>query len=178
MLNSGGIDSRVAAAMLHEQGHELHSLRIDFGNGVPFAPVKRTADLYCVGHTELVWPGHWTPVIRSDGQARPAYAPIIPHALGLCMTEPLRCSAVASGWRRDNRNGGDAVTEGMAAVMSGFKPFPPVQYLTPLWGMTPRGVVRMAERMGVDLSDTWSCWTYPACGECHSCKERAGRWQH
>ncbi len=175
LLNSGGIDSRVTAAMLVASGMTVHSLRVDWSPPVSEAAgacARRTADLYCASHAEFPWPVDWLTRFDALGADSIPYTVPVLYLLGAMYAHRLGTEYVATGARREVESHPSLFDHlsGMLAAdrFSGGKAL-----LRPLYDMTADEVDAKGRELGVDMASTWSCTSRaPHCGECGSCRRR------
>lgn len=175
LLNSGGIDSRVLAAMLVENDWEVHSLFIDWN--VRLRPKgdqasQETADLYCATHTVLPYGADWgCPAKRQGGKITTQYATMTSTMLGLQYAAYIDAAWVFNGSRKEVSDDPDFVSHFNELVNSNTLQDNRVLSF-PLWEMTNNEVTERAKSLGVELATTWSCSVYPADGTCTSCRRR------
>ena len=173
LLNSGGIDSRVAGWMMHRMGWELHSLHI------PFNPFNRqacrnaalvTATLYCKTHVVAAEPDDW---MRPYWGARKGWphTGVYVHLMGAIYAEYRGIGHVVSGLRRDVM--AEDWRPHMISLLAASRVSDSAVLVMPLLEeIAPDAGIRRAEELGVDVSDTHSCWIDPPCGECAKCEAR------
>jgi 7-cyano-7-deazaguanine synthase in queuosine biosynthesis len=172
LLNSGGIDSRVAAAVLHEQGWTLHSLYHDWtGTDEQRAASAATAEQYCTSHHVIAWPDpSWVVWVESLGKRALPHATFTTALLGAMYATKIGVLSVATGARRDSAFDGwrDAFQE----LLNSSRFFPDKLVVTPLWDLRDSEVTFIGRTGNVDLDSTWSCPEAPQCGACASCRRR------
>jgi 7-cyano-7-deazaguanine synthase in queuosine biosynthesis len=179
LLNSGGIDSRVAAAMLVASGMEPHSLTLDW-NPVArdrvLAAAQTTADAYCASHLVFAYPVDW--MLHSDklGRPRMPYTVHVAVALGAQYALHVDTLYVATGGRKVSVRNPATWHENMQSALNQSRLSPELIVLTPVFELGDSAVTAKAAELGVDLTTTWSCSLDPACGTCVSClrREREG----
>jgi len=179
LLNSGGIDSRVSAALLRRSGMDIHSLFIDWNRAArerSLQAAQATADMYCTDHLVFQYPDvdwmQWRPLIGKHGMPYTAQASLV---IGAQYAAVLGTPWIASGVRREIARTKDLWVTIQTDALNEAAGFGlECVVLTPVWEMTDDQVWEEAERMGVDLSSTWSCCEFPACGTCADCKRRTG----
>lgn len=173
LLNSGGIDSRVAAAMLRASGASVHSLFIDWNPASSFEAgraARGTADAYCAGHEVFRWPVDWRTWYPSLRKATTPYAFLGTLALGVQYAHHMGANFIASGVRREVH---DADVLGIVADLLSANRFGTEKaFLAPVVNMSEADVTAKARELGVDLDSTWSCPEAPQCGQCSSCQRR------
>lgn len=175
LLNSGGIDSRVTAAMLVASGMEVHSLRVDWSPPVSEAAgacAQRTADLYAVSHVTFAWPLDWLTYFADlKADSIPYTVPAL-YLLGAMYAHHIGTPYVATGARRE--------VERHPSLFEHFSDFLAADrfaggkvLLRPLYLMSDAEVDAKGRELGVDMASTWSCTSRaPHCGECGSCQRR------
>lgn len=178
LLNSGGIDSRVCAAMLVEQGWTVHSLLIDWNvRGRPAIPeaAKRTADLYCASHEVMTPDRDWAcPNPRQNGKLTSQYATLTTTMLGLQYAAFIgdHVEYVVNGSRAEGAGLEDYPGK-VREIVAANRIQTPRVVLYPLWEMSCGQVADEGRLRGVELETTYSCSVFPACGTCTSCIRRA-----
>lgn len=176
ILNSGGIDSRVAAAMLTLQsGMEVHSLTVDWNPAARdrvLASAQVTADVYCASHFVFTYPVDW--MLWSDrlGKRRMPYTVHAAIALGAQYALHVGTTWLATGGRADSIRDPDNWSSNMQAALNQSKISPELVVLGPVFRMTADEVSAKAAELGVDLTTTWSCAEPEECGTCSSCNRR------
>jgi 7-cyano-7-deazaguanine synthase in queuosine biosynthesis len=180
LLNSGGIDSRVSAAMLVVSGMEPHSLFIDWNPPVSSdagAAARRTADTYCASHEVFAWPVDWRAWYPTLLKRTTPYANIGCLTLGVQYAQHLETEFVASGIRREVHASDDWL-EAFQVILNLNTFAGGKALLRPVYEMSAAEVSVKARELGVDMDSTWSCWDSPQCGECSSCRRRVaeGLW--
>jgi 7-cyano-7-deazaguanine synthase in queuosine biosynthesis len=173
LLNSGGIDSRVVAHMMHEKGWELHSLHVPWNahnRDASIEAAQRTADRYCKGHLVANQPNDWvlgkdgTPVglTHTEGYMHILAATYAHHLGAEYVVSGLHQDAVTGDWRR-----------AFLDLLGAAKMRKPPVFVFPLYDSEDWDAgARRAKELGLDVSDTVSCWQYPPCGECQKCHIR------
>jgi 7-cyano-7-deazaguanine synthase in queuosine biosynthesis len=178
LLNSGGIDSRVAAAIARNT-LELVSLYIDCNphnrsRALPAA--EKTASLYCTEHVVIPFPMD----IVLLGDKRPSSG--LPGGIGY---SSLFCTVIAASyakWRGDI----DCIVAGtkkdawaadwkekLAELLACYKFHQAPMFFSPVEDLlTVHDVVAKATELGVPIDDTASCGADVPCGVCGKCKER------
>jgi 7-cyano-7-deazaguanine synthase in queuosine biosynthesis len=174
LLNSGGIDSRVLAAMLDVNDWEVHSLFIDWN--VRLRPkggeaAKETADLYCASHTVLPYGADWAAWNEVVQKHTTNYATMTSTMLGLQYAACIDADWVFNGSRKEVSDDPDFVGKFNELVNSNTLQGNRVLSF-PLWDMTGSDVSEKAASLGVDLTTTYSCSVYPPDMTCKSCRRR------
>jgi len=178
LLNSGGIDSRVAAAIMtgEDYGWQLHSLHIPFNPHNRKAckgAAKRTAEMYCVDHEVSRRPDDWMMHMHERGFKHLPHTGIYTHLLAAIYAHSHEIPYVVSGIRKDVMQ--EDWRGKFIDLLSMSKLTKPAVIVMPLLEETAADAgVRLAMELDVDISDTHSCWTDPACGTCHKCSTRDG----
>jgi 7-cyano-7-deazaguanine synthase in queuosine biosynthesis len=175
LLNSGGIDSRVSAAMLFDIGWDVHSLFLDWNPaslpGMANAALA-TADSYCASHTVFKYPADftvWLPPLRKRTMS---FASLATTIIGIQFAYSEKISYVANGSRREcNRDREwvqklSDIVNGNAFIEDG------INLIFPVLNMNNDEVTARGRELGVDLESTWSCPNDPPCGQCESCVRR------
>ena len=176
LLNSGGIDSRVAAAIMagEDYGWHLHSLHIPFN---PYnreackGAAGRTAAMYCKSHEIASEPDNW--ITQFKGFKGCPHTGVYVHLLGAMYAVHRGFKWVVSGYRSDVM--AFDWTGDLTNLLSASKVHQGPVFSMPLklYKGTADGL-EVAKEIGVDVSDTHSCWTDPPCGTCHKCEARNG----
>lgn len=181
ILNSGGPDSRVTAAIAKKMGYKLHSLYIDFNkhNGKGAKPAAaRTAKLYCVSHTIAPWDIDWYFPFPDNKYFGYPHTNTFVHLIGSQFALKKEAEIgkkvewVFTGSRVD-ACAPDALTK-LHDLLKTVTPHQTATFVSPLWNTKGfDDIVNKAKELGVDLKDTWSCNKYPKCGTCMKCTARA-----
>lgn len=174
LANSGGIDSRVAAAILRADGWRLHSVYHDWTQVGPVQGLaaRATADAYCDSHEVVRWPNpEW--VIWDENLRKWC----LPHStfhsamLASMRAVSLGVQWVVTGARRESAE--DSFRVHFQELLNASKFYPGKVLLLPLWDMAAQEVTFIGRAAGVDLDSTWSCPNAdPHCGKCASCERR------
>ena len=170
LLNSGGIDSRVSAALLKAAGLTVHSLYVDWNPRNAWAAkaaAQVTADTYCTSHEVLPWGADWMSPMSFGGIGMPFTA-----GLGLAVGAACACyrhaTAVASGLL--SREAAPGWRDTAQALLRGSVFSGTFDLLLPVWSMSEADVAATAVRLGVDLATTYSCnEAEEPCGRCVHC---------
>jgi len=175
LLNSGGIDSRVCAAILKDGAcWETHSLFIDWNvRARPMANdcAKATANLYCDSHVEFSYPVDWACLNEAQGKWTTQYATMTSTMLGLQYARKIGASYVINGTRME-LTGEPEWPVRLNGVISANRIQGDRIVSFPIYDLTNDEVTEKAKSLGVDIATTWSCSQYPACGACSSCRRR------
>ncbi len=174
LLNSGGIDSRVTAAMLHRSGMTIHSLFIDWMfsiTEVGGAAAAETARLYASDHTVLPWGLDWSMRFERLGRQGFPFTGIGAIVVGGMYAATLGAEFIASGVRDEGRPSKEWPDE-VQKVLAGGMFTAPMAVLLPVYHMNATQVSTTAKELGVPLETTYSCMVVPPCGTCKSCQRR------
>lgn len=178
LLNSGGIDSRVCAAMLRDAGcWETYSLFIDWNvRARPRAneAAAQTAALYCDSHVEFPYPVDWATLAPTMSKFTTPYANLASLGLATQYAQFLGADYIVSGARREVNRNADWRQQFSEAV-NGNTMFEPKLYSFPIYDLSNDEVTEKALSLGVDIASTWSCSQHPACEACASCRRRKGQ---
>lgn len=175
LLNSGGLDSCVAAFLMKREGRRTVSLFLgldeenrEYGR----AAAAKTAALYCDDHIEVEVPGIH-PVTTKGYYHIPMRGKLI-WVYGIAKAWELKIPDVVSGMKSDS-NSDDAVEKFNAMVNCLKFPRPEIlpQIKNVLFGYeTMKEVLELTP--GIEVGHTVSCNRHPPCGECYKCRERIG----
>lgn len=175
LLNSGGIDSRVTAAMLVASGMEVHSLFIDWapeGRERFSAAARKTADLYAASHLEFLYPVNWMLYSDKLKRVRMPFAVFTAVALGAQYAANLGVEWVATGRRYQSVEVPESSTDQMQEVLNQSRVSSKLVLLNPVFTMEEEGVDAKAKELGVDLTGSASCLEPTPCGVCPDCNRR------
>lgn len=173
LLNSGGIDSRVSAAVLRDQGWRLHSIYNDWtGLRAQEAAAAQTADLYCESHEVFHWPSpDWVIWDESLGKRCLPHATYHTLMLGAVRAVGLGVTWLVSGARRESA--ADSFRDHFQGLLNDSKFYPGKVLVLPVWDLHTAEITFIAKAHGVDLDTTWSCPNGERhCGACESCRRR------
>lgn len=173
LLNSGGIDSRIAAAQFAGFGWELHSLYIvdPRNDDASMAAAEETALLYCASHRIDPYYG---PICAGNSEEDRLLPWFTLYAIvrGAQWAADMGIEHVLSGHKRDIQN--DAFKDAIQTVLTTSTRTKSVVVHFPLWELTDwNDLMIRARGVGANLQGTYSCRTYPECGKCTRCVERA-----
>lgn len=154
LLNSGGKDSRVAAAIVrsYDEPVELHSLFVDYNHhdGREAAEAaEETARMYCASHREWSFPEDWM-ITKESGVWGIPFKALFVMTLGAMYAHTIGADAIVAGF--DKGLGGKPQRYIQQALNELRGRNGPLLIWTPL--EDERQVVEMAEQMGVDLTGT------------------------
>jgi len=177
LLNSGGIDSRVSAAILADIGWELHSLFIDWN---PTSSIqsgicaRNTADRYCASHTVFAWPMDWMTWYPQLRKSTTPYALLGTYSLAAPYAQHIGADYIASGIRKEVVTSAEWL-DAMRTILNVNKFADSKVFLLPVYDLSNDEVTSKGRELGVDMDSTWSCTVSPQCGECESCRRRKGQ---
>lgn len=175
LLNSGGIDSRVSAAMLRESGMEIHSLFLDWapqGRERFRAAASRTASMYAFTHIEFAYPVDWMRHSEKLGRTRMPFAVFAAVAIGAQYAAQIDALWVATGRRYPSLEVPDGSTDQMQEVLNQSRISDKLVLLNPVFLMDDDAVDAKARELGVDLTGSASCLEPTPCGACPDCRRR------
>lgn len=190
--NSGGLDSMVAAKLLHDQGHELHSVFIDVGQPSrdrAIISAKHIADLYCKKHEVITMRSDLRDTFATSNMIKtPEELKRLPMRIPFGSTSTSLISSmvaldegidyIASGTRGSMRQGltQKQHRENIRRMLNDpSKTEKGVSIIQPLDGLDFIGTVNKALEIGItkeELGTTVSCNLATPCGQCYKCKER------
>jgi len=173
MLNSGGIDSRVTAKMMKDQGYILHSIYIHANKKKEQnkKAAERTAKLYCQDHIMYEYPVDWFKIKDAKKKWRGVpYNALMSHVIGAQYTSFLGLDTLFTGLKAEGReiNYSKKITELLACALQTA----PVTVESPLYDKNDKEVIGIAKEQKIPLDDTYSCFVYPPCGKCAACIKR------
>ena len=202
VLLSGGLDSATCLAMARADGYECHALSVAYGqrHEAEIAAAERVAsalgatthrtmaiDLAAFGGSALTDRSLDVPETPSSGIPI-TYVPArntVFLALALALSEVLEAQDVFIGVNAVDYSGYPdcrpeyiAAFAAMAALATraGVEQGRPTRIRTPLIAMTKSEIIRQGTALGVDFSQTVSCYQADgqgrACGRCDSCRLR------
>lgn len=172
LLNSGGIDSRVTAKLLKDEGYTLHSLFIDFNKQISNKSnksAKETADLYCVDHFVFKYPVDWA-MQKSETHYGTPFVAMAVHAIACQYAAFKGYQYVVAGTRSEGR--GKVYLDNLRLMINKALQTKPVTFVAPLYFKEFDEVITLAKEHKVDLKDTHSCGSHPSCGKCGPCMKR------
>ena len=192
VLHSGGMDSTVCLLLAREQGHEVMSLGIDYGQ-------KSRAELECaeklcarlgverrILHVEWDKPARQMPLDRGVEEMKttvsPAFLPMR-NALFLVLACAEAPGAEADQvWIGVNSLDYSGYPDCRPQFIEAFRQMvalgmnSPPQIVAPLSHLSKPDIAREASRLGLGPDDTWSCYRpvnaahgYEPCGRCDAC---------
>lgn len=181
VLFSGGLDSTVLVAQLLEQGHEVTTLGVHYGQRhVRELQSARSIAAVLGVPFQLVSLPHLGQLLPSSLTGGPGDK-VVPNRNAIL-------TMVAVGWASSHGwdavalgvNAGDAVDfydcrPGFFALLDGVAHANGVELWTPFIEYPKGQIVAMGMHLGVPLDETWSCylgWESP-CGTCDACTDRA-----
>lgn len=172
ILNSGGIDSRVTAALAKEAGYILHSIFIESNPEIKEVSQKaaaETAALYCEDHYVFDFPVDWR-VKKLNGNFTVPFSAMLLHVLGAQYTVFMGYNYLFFGARREGRRM-DYFSKLENLMDSAFNTRD-IKLLGPVYNMELAGVIKEAKRLNVKLETTHSCGNSRPCGVCPVCVNR------
>lgn len=167
LLNSGGVDSRITAALLQKRGFVLHSLFVHLNKRNDKATVpaaKETARLYCVDHFVFKYPVDWW-IPKKENWSGIPFTMASSHIIAAQYAHFLGCSIIASGVRKERAD--PQRVDHLRRVLESAAMTDPITLLTPLYEQADSQMDKT-----VNLTDTYSCNHYPPCGKCMACIRR------
>ena len=173
LLNSGGIDSRVSAALLQAGEHTVHSLYVDWNprNAIAAkAAAQLTADTYCASHEILPWGADWMSRMSFGGIGMPFTA-----GLDVTVGAAFACYRKATGVATGLHSGEAAPgwREVAQALLNGSVFSGKFELVLPVWEMSEVDVATAAVHLHVDLVTTYSCnESETPCDGCVHCRRR------
>jgi len=174
LLNSGGVDSRVVAAMLKASDMEIHSLFIDWHFGVSAeagAAAKLTADTYAVDHEVIRFPLDWTRWHDRLGRRWFPFTGPTAIAIGSSYAGFMEAEWLAVGVRRESYTD-HTWPEAAQRLLATSGITKPIALLLPVYDMDDAQVAAKGVELGVDMDTTWTCTASPQCGTCRGCRRR------
>lgn len=175
LLNSGGLDSRVSAAMLDASGMTVHSLFLDWAPGGRDRfrrAAQRTADLYAVSHLEFPYPVDWMLFSERLGRVRMPFAVFAAVAIGAQYAASKGIVWVATGRRKHSVEVPEGSTDQMQEVLNQSRVSEKLVLLNPVFDLDDDGVDAKARELGVDLTGSASCMEPTPCSACPDCRRR------
>ncbi|MDX1963985.1 MAG: 7-cyano-7-deazaguanine synthase QueC [Pirellulales bacterium] len=197
LIYSGGLDSTVLLHDLLDQGDQVVALSIDYGQRhrrelIHAEKISKTTGV----EWQIADLSPLVPFLAGSSQTSPEIA--VPHGhyaaesmkLTVVPNRNMIMLAVAAGWaislRADRVSYGahtgdhtiypDCRPEFVDAMQSALRlaDWHPLLLHTPYLQLTKAQIVRRGAALGVDFSQTWSCYEGGAqhCGMCGTCTER------
>jgi 7-cyano-7-deazaguanine synthase len=200
VLHSGGLDSTTCLYEAHQEGHEVLSLGINYGQGLAvellFAErqCKSRGILRQVITVDWQKPVRHIPLARNLEQIRSepssAFLPgrnIVFLALAHAHAAGLGMDEVQVGINCVDFSGyPDCTVEFVEAFRAMIRIGSPIgpQIVTPLLKIGKKEIARRASKVGLKPHDTWSCYrpqivagAIHPCGECDACKLHTYAWE-
>lgn len=202
VLVSGGIDSTVLLHLLREQGKEIHALSFHYGqrHSRELACARLQADRAGIRSFHLLDMGFMGELLKEGSSLMAAGAPVpdlrnipeeqrdqpptyVPNrnmlllSVAAAYAESIGADSVYYGAQAQDEYGywdcTPAFLEGMNALLA-LNRRRPIRIEAPLMHHSKADNVRLGLRLGVDFSETWSCYRGEdlACGVCPTCVER------
>jgi len=187
---SGGLDSAVASALMHDAGFELNFIFFDWGQKTyskELECAKALADHYSsdlkIVEVSILksLPGISLTEMETLTSPINEYVPnrnAILESQAIAYAEFLRAGAVCIGSTGGDHicpdNSPDFVEAMQDLVNQGTMLKPPIKLLAPLMDTDKTGAVKLGLELGVPFENTWSCHnnTDLACGTCSNCEAR------
>lgn len=200
VLLSGGMDSATCAFLARQEGYEVHTLAIDYGQRMPrelAAAAAIAASVGAIHHQEVAMAvGAWggssltdrslpLPSGPVDGEVPTTYVParnLIFFSCAVSYAEVIGAEAVFAGLIADAPIYPDARPEFLVAFEQAARlgtqagvEGRPIRLETPLLFLTKAQIVRLGTTLGVDFGLTWSCYQggERPCTRCDACRLRA-----
>jgi 7-cyano-7-deazaguanine synthase in queuosine biosynthesis len=175
LLLSGGMDSLAATILMHNQGHEIHSLFIRTGlpsDDKVSAVVKKISEMYCASHKELSLAGLNSQGMDNIGVGlRPiAFPAHVWHTLAISYGAEIGVNFIVSGNKGEYSS--EDFEEKFIAFSGTSKLQPSKMVLKPLKGITDFNQIYMIIKDSPLLKETISCLYENPCGECSKCRLR------
>jgi len=192
---SGGLDSAVAAAVMHKTGFELHFIFFDWGQKTHDKELEcatRLAEHYNAS-LEVVevpllknMPGITLTEDETMTTAINEYVPnrnAILETQAVAFAEYLKAGAVCVGSTGGDHicpdNSPQFISAMQGLVDEGTMLKPAIQVIAPLAETDKVGAVKLGLELGVPFELTWSCHNgvQVACGQCSNCESRLEAFQ-
>lgn len=197
---SGGLDSVVLAHHLHQEGHELQLLSIDYGqrhrkeHEYAALAARRTGashDVLDLPNIASALPGYSLTDSSVDVPDQHYTAPgsvnVVPNrnvilfSLAYGRAAAVKADQVAVGTvKGDDATAPDCSAEFIASfnameriATAGYAPAH-LEVVAPFIDMTKGDVIRRGQQLGVDFTETWTCFKGQEihCGVCAACQDR------
>ncbi len=202
LLYSGGLDSRVLLAKLLDQGHEVSCLTLNYGQrharelefaskvmcklGLSYQQIDLSNIQALISNSALtgsapVPDGHYTEEKMKVTVVPNRNMIMLSLAIGWAINQKANAVAYAAH-SGDHSIYPDCRPEFIAkmAEAAALCDWHPVQILTPFAQLSKTEIVLEGHRLGVDFSETWSCYKGGEfhCGRCATCVERQEAFQN
>lgn len=175
LLNSGGVDSRVCAAMIAQHGWEVYSLFINWNPRLrPMGHEASwdTAKMFDFPHQVQSYSTDWScPTPTQNNKVTTQYATMTSTMIGLQYAAYLKADYVINGSRSEVHPDPEFRQKFMDLINSNRLQSERI-LLFPVYDLTNEEINEKAKSLGVDLKTTWSCSVYPACNNCGGCERR------
>lgn len=175
LLNSGGIDSRVSAAIAHSQGYTLHSLLLDFNqpnrNRAQLA-AQTTGSLYCADHRVVKYDCDFGVFSPATGNFALPMHGLFLLLVGVQYAISKSIGAVVSGF--DGRTYTSELINQLHDFMAQntFRSIE-IAFLTPFKDQKEDTLLKeYVTQLQIPLDDTVSCGSLAPCGVCQACQRR------
>lgn len=197
---SGGLDSVVLAHHLHAEGHEVQLLSIDYGQRhrkehdyarLVAGYIGAEHEILDLGNVAAILPGYSLTDSQVDVPDQHYTAPgsvnVVPNRNVILLSvaygkaAAVRADQVAIGALAGD---GDTAPDGSAEFISAFNSMEKVacagyapahlEVVAPFIDLHKHDVIRLGEKLGVDWTETWSCFKGAEvhCGTCAACVDR------
>jgi 7-cyano-7-deazaguanine synthase in queuosine biosynthesis len=192
LQNSGGLDSIVTAAILHQQGHEVYSVFIDMGQPSrerAMISAQNIADRFCIDHEVITIRSNKRDCFATSNHLSEEEAKKLPMRVPFGSTTTTAISSlvvcndripyVASGTKGSIRleHSQSTQRENLRRIFANIDGKETGFTIThPLEGLDFGGTITKAYELGLtkeDLGSTVSCNLKEPCGKCYKCIERA-----
>lgn len=173
--NSGGADSRTAAAIADALGWKLRSFYVDWtgpwvGDNQRRAAAE-TAERYCVSHEVLPLEPRMAYWHESLNKRSIAFQSSLMALFGAELAVRDGLSWIVTGDRPEVQ--GSGWLGAMQELLNVHRARSGIVIVAPVWDLSEDEVTAKAIELGVDLDSTWSCTvSAPHCGECGPCLRR------
>ncbi|GGL84873.1 7-cyano-7-deazaguanine synthase [Streptomyces anthocyanicus] len=197
---SGGLDSVVLAYHLHQEGHDLQLLSINYGQrhrkehdfaSLAARRIGALHDELDLSNLSAALPGYslTDPSVEVPDQhyTQPGSVNVVPNrnvilfSVAFGHAAALRADQVAVGAiAGDDATAPDCSAKFIASfnameeiATAGYAP-PHLRVVAPFIRMTKGDVILRGQELGVDFSETWSCFKGQEvqCGVCAACEDR------
>ncbi|APS23949.1 exsB protein [Streptomyces sp. Tue 6075] len=197
---SGGLDSVVLAHHLHAEGHEVHLLSIDYGQRhrkehdyarIAADRIGAVHEIVDLSNVASMLPGYSLTDSQVDVPDQHYTAPgsvnVVPNRNVILLSVAYgKAAAVKADQVAIGALAGDASTapDCSAEFISSFNAMEKIacagyapahlEVVAPFIDLHKHDVIRLGEKLGVDWTETWSCFkgTEVHCGTCAACVDR------
>lgn len=177
LLYSGGADSTLALHILRGEGHEVFPFFVHYGQRHGSHEFEH-ARLHCAPFCMTLTLPHLGGLAPGDPR-RPA-VPVVPRRNAILLSlaahyaAKVKAGAVAIGCNLDDHRDYEDCRSGFIRHMQEALG---IRIMAPIMGMTKDDVLYGLVSLGVDTSETWSCYSpedNAPCGRCGACLLRGG----